>query len=405
MTEDIFVKLDELSRFSGSRFGTEATRALLDALGSPDDALKIIHVAGTNGKGSVCTYLSAAFAAAGISCGTYLSPAVFKRTEQYLLDGIPCDENKLRSVLREVSDVADELSPTPSAFERETAAAFLLFYRENMEYAVVECGLGGLMDSTNAVNKKEFALISSTGLEHCDVLGDTIEEICAHKAGIIKNCPAIISYFQPGEALEFFSGFTATFSGEGLKLTSSSAESQNFSYDGEDYTIRMAGIAQCYNASVAIDCLRAIGVPMYAIKEGLSVAKISGRCDIREKNGKIYILDGAHNPEAFSPLKELLEREFYDKSITVIFGCLSDKDIEGNVMAIRGVARDFIAVRPDSHRAADFDKISGALRKHCARVSDAECVSDALSKAEGDVVVVCGSFTLLSEADLWMKRE
>ncbi|MCD8201290.1 MAG: hypothetical protein LUD47_04395 [Clostridia bacterium] len=404
MAEDIFEKLDEMSRGSAWRFGTEAERILLDALGSPDEGLKIIHIAGTNGKGSVCAYLTAALTAAGMSCGTYTSPAVFGRCEQYLMCGVPCAERLLKRILSEVYGVAETLDPRPSAFEIETAAAFLLFYRENMEWAVVECGLGGLLDATNAATRKEFALITSIGLEHTEILGGTIPEICAHKAGIIRNCPAIISCDQPKEALEYFSGYTSVFSGDGLEFLSRDGGGQRFSYDGEEYSVRMPGREQCFDACLAVDCLRAMHVPMYAIKEGLSVAKIPGRCDIRRAGEKTYILDGAHNVPAFGPLKELLKTEFGGHRTSMIFGCLSDKDLDGVTKEICGLAEEYIAVRPQSDRAQSLDTIAEALRKNCGQALEAGSVSEALAEARGEVVVVCGTFTILKEAEEWIKN-
>ena len=167
----------------GMRFGLERTRALLDKLGSPDKELKVIHVAGSNGKGSVCEYLTQILLSAGFKTGTFTSPEVFSFEEQYRVNG-KSSAGLTEKYLGEVNAAADKMEDKPTAFERQTAAAFLYFFREGCEYAVIECGLGGLTDATNAICGKAMAVITSVSLEHTAVLGNTLTEIARHKAAV-----------------------------------------------------------------------------------------------------------------------------------------------------------------------------------------------------------------------------
>lgn len=400
--ENIIEMLTDMQKVKGSCYGTERCRRLLDALGSPDDGLKIVHVAASNGKGSICEYISCILRADGGKTGTFTSPAVFDYSEQFKIDGKNADINKLKRALNIAYSAACALDGMPSAFEIETAAALYLFYSEGCEYAVLECGLGGLNDATNAINKKEAAVIGSVSLEHTAVLGGTIREICAQKAGIIKNCPAVITCLQSAEGMEYFGDITPSFSGEGLQVFSSDENGQTFSYDGETYSIRMHGREQCYNAALAVDCCRILRVQPYAIREGLAVAKLCGRVEVITKNNKIYVLDGAHNPSAFSPLVQYLNAQNDDK--TIIYGCLSDKDAQSSAQILSGCARNFIAVVPQSYRAMDGEKIYGALEEHCGKVGRAESVSAALEQSKTKITAVCGSFTLLAEAKKWIEK-
>lgn len=395
---DIFEKIDNLSG-GGMIFGTERTRALLDNLGAPDDKLKIIHIAGTNGKGSIAQYITQILIAAGKRTGTFTSPAAIDYFEQFAIDGEPIKEEKLAQYFTEAFDLGRDCT----AFEVQAAGALYAFYNEGCEYAVVECGLGGLNDATNAINKKELAVISSIGLEHTQVLGDTITEICEQKAGIIKNCPAVINPLQPEEAVRYFKNLDVIFADKPLEIIESKEDFQRFKYDGDEYAIRMGGNAQVFNAVAAIESARLLGFDTTTIRTGLKRAFLAGRLQFIKAKGNTYIVDGAHNPQSFGPLAAALGN--YDgQKITIIFGCLSDKDIDKNLQALKGPSRHIIAVQPDSKRAMNSEKITAACKKYFDSVETKQNVSRALEKSVG-TVVVCGSFTLVKEAINWIEKE
>lgn len=394
---DVFEKTDNLNG-GNMKFGTERTRAVLDRLGSPDEGLKIIHIAGTNGKGSVAEYLTRILIAAGHRTGTFTSPAVLDFFEQFRVDGQPISRAKLEKYFSRALQAADNCTP----FEVQTAAALSAFFEEGCEYAVVECGLGGLLDATNAIRKKELAVITSIGLEHTAILGDTIEKICAHKSGIIRNCPAVVSAYQPKEALSFFKGKGVIFADKPLKILESGFRGQRFLYGGKEFSIKMAGFAQVYNAATAIEAARVLKIDEKAILNGISTAYLAGRLQFFSAGGNEYIVDGCHNPSGFAPLADLI-KNYSSSEVTLIFGCLADKDIDKNLCALQGLAARIIAVRPPSSRAMDIDKIYSACKKYFRSVEIENNISGALEKSNGKVVV-CGSFTLVKEAVKWIEK-
>ncbi|MCH5164059.1 MAG: hypothetical protein J1F36_03495 [Clostridiales bacterium] len=394
---DIFQKIDKLCG-GGMVFGTERTRALLDKLGSPDDRLKIVHIAGTNGKGSIARYITEILIAAGKKVGTFTSPAVVDYFEQFAINGEPIS----KEVLSDYFTCAYEKGRDCTAFEVQTAGALYAFYKEGCQYAVVECGLGGKTDSTNAIRKKELAVISSIGLEHTHILGDTIAKICEQKAGIINNCPVVVNAYQPKEALEFFEKMGAVFADKRLEVLESSPYRQRFLYDGVEYSICQAGKAQLYNAATAICAAKLLGLAVKDIQAGLKKANLPGRLQFIEAKGNTYIVDGAHNPACFNELALTL-KELNAKDVTMIFGCLSDKDIDANLQAVKGLISRVIAVKPTSQRAMDIEKITTTCSKYFDTVA-IDSVSRALEKSTG-TVVVCGSFTLVKEALQWIGKE
>lgn len=389
-------------RERGIRFGTGRTRALLDALGSPDEKLRIIHVAGTNGKGSVCAYLTHILLAAGKKVGTYVTPEVFAFEEQFLIDGSPF--RNCEKYLALANEAADGMADSPTAYERQTAAAFLMFADEGCKYAVIECCMGGLLDTTNAVNKKELAVITSISLEHTAYLGDTLEKIARHKAGIIKNCPSVISRCVPDEVRGTFYELGAVLAARPEEIVECE-NGTHFSCEGNRYFTKMLGCKQPYNAAAAISAAKILGLSQPAIERGIAQAGLCGRLQIISARGREYILDGAHNPESFIPLVSLLKGRYGGARRTIIYGCLGDKDIRAVLSELKGCAEEIIAVSPQNYRAMEYDKILDACRDEFADARGAHSVSGALDIAEGGVVAVCGTFTILKEAKEWIDRE
>ncbi len=388
----------------GIRFGTETTRALLKNLNSPQKNLKIVHVAGTNGKGSVCEYISRILVAAGKKTGTFSSPAVYDYCEQFKINCVPMQREKVESYLSCALEAANELDAT--GFEVETAAALYAFYKEGCEYAVVECGMGGKGDATNVLDEKEVAILTSVGLEHTAFLGKTLKEICLNKAAIIKNCPAIVNAYQPEEVKNVLCGMPVKFTDIPKNIVSCGLEGQTFEYGGKSYQTKMSGFLQPYNAACAIEAARVLKISENAIYQGIKCAYLCGRLEVLRSFGKTYILDGAHNPAGFEPLNALLKEGVLKGGVAVVFGCLSDKDVDGNVKPLSSLAQKIIAVRPDNPRGMDITKIYAACRRYFEDAEEAESVSVALKKASeaAENVVVCGSFTILSEAKEWIEK-
>lgn len=373
-----------------TEFSTAPARAILDALGSPDNKLKIIHIAGTNGKGSTAEFFTEILVAAGKRTGTFTSPEVYSFYDQFRIDGkeLSCETfEKYKSQAASFADGASE-------FEINTAAAISAFAGEGCEYAVIECGMGGLCDATNAINKKELAVIASVSLEHTAYLGKTVEEICAQKAGIIKNCPAIINAHQSKQAREFFKNYKFADKIDGIF-------DGGFVYGGKKFALSADGCLQPHNAACAIEGARILGLDERAIYAGIKNCKPRGRLEKFKINGREYVLDGAHNPAAFRPLQEYLLSRGCKR--TVIFGCLNDKDIDGNLAHI--IANEIIAVACPSPRTRTVEDIFAHCKKQFGkRARKAESVTEALDIADGEIVAVCGSFTLLKEALEWIEK-
>ena len=387
----------------GSKYGLQRTRALLDAFGNPDKKLKIVHIAGSNGKGSIAAFITGILMAAGHKVGTFTSPEVYSYEEQFLFNG-KSQADFIKYFLSEVYSAAMEREDRPTAFEIQTAAALAAFAAAGCDYAVVECGLGGRDDSTNAISQKSLAVLSSVSLEHTAILGDTIEEICENKAGIIKNCPVVISALQSDAGRRCLSRYTADFAGDGLEIISRSLQGQKFRYKGVEYFIRMLGDAQCYNAAVAIEAAKLLNIGKCSISAGLALTTLSGRCEVIGKGEKTYILDGAHNPSAFSPLLDVLGGIGGEK--TLIFSCLSDKDVEKAANLLSPVFKQIIIIPSQSHRAMEVRRILAAFSAQMAegKTEYIQSASEALEKAEGSVVAICGSFTILKEAKQWIEK-
>lgn len=388
----------------GIKTGTERTRAMLNALNNPDEALKIIHVAGTNGKGSVTEYVTQILLAAGKTAGTFQSPAVYNYFEQFRINGNPIGEEELEKAFKEVISLAEKFDAT--GFEAETAGALLAFKNAGAEYAVIECGMGGRDDATNAVSKKELAVITSIGLEHTAYLGNTTEEICARKAGIIKDCPAVVSALQTDEVKAYFGGKGAIFADKPLRVIKSSLNGQTFIYGGYGFFTQMAGNVQPYNAACAIEAARLLKISETAIYQGVKAAKLPARAEVIRKNGTIYLLDGAHNPPALKQLATLIKQRFAPMVTAIVFGCLSDKDVDGGVKALEGASAKIIAVHPDNSRGMDIEKINSACKKYFKNAVTAADIPAAMQQtADFKSVVICGSFTILSEAKRWIEKE
>ena len=384
----------------GSKFGTERAEELLHRLGDPDNKLKIIHVAGSNGKGSFCAYMTSILVCAGKRVGAFTSPAVYSYEQCFCMDGAPPPKALLLKYLAAASQAAEGMDDHPSQFELEVCAALAMFAGEGCEYCVLECGLGGLYDATNAIMHKEVAVITSISLEHTDVLGDNLTDIYRHKAGIIKNCPVVVPSTICDEAVYYLAARGAVFSGQDMVVTGRYVDGQTFTYGGKNYSIRMHGDEQAFNACLAIDCAHILGIPDGAILRGLQSAYIGGRVEIIECPGALYILDGAHNPAAFSPLVQTLS--YIDGTKTLVFTCLADKDVEANAAILGHLFDEILIVPAPDGRAMDINAIASAFALYNANVRICADIPAAMGMAGCHVVAVCGSFTLLKEAKKWI---
>lgn len=384
------------------KYGIERCVQLLKLCGNPDKKLKIIHIAGTNGKGSTAQYITSVLVAAGKKVGTFTSPWVFCREEQFCINSTPLTNDKLNDYFAQVCSLAETIEDKPSPFEVDTATALYAFYNEGCEYAVVECGLGGRDDATNAIAQKEVAVFTTISKEHTAELGNTVLEICNAKSGIIKNCPTVVCGYQTDEVISFFSQFNPIIAGKGLTDIKSCNNCQTFLYGGKQYKINMHGKAQAYNAATAIEVCRLLGISESAIESGISLAKLDGRIEFLQVGKRRYILDGGHNPGAAQVLSDVLNNIHGEKLL--VFGCLSDKDVQTVANTLAPHFKKAILFIPSSVRAMDIQKIENAFKGKVEYIT-AKDINDALKKADCNLVVVCGSFTFIKEAKSWIGKQ
>ena len=415
----------------GSDYGLERERELLDILGSPDREYPIVHIAGTNGKGSVSAMLTAVLVAAGYRVGTYNSPAVLRYNERFRLDGEPLSDDKVAEYMTVVRDAAEEERRrresvaagekgarkfNPTAFEQETALALVAFAREKCDVAVLETGLGGRWDATNAVHEKTLAVITKIGLDHCALLGDTLEEIAGEKAAIIRD--AAVTCPQDSAAADVIYPLVQRVSGV-PRLIVRTPSGQRFEYRGEEFETGLVGDHQLVNAALVIEAASALrekgfDIPQAALKAGLKRAVWHARFevlsernhtnspyDIEIPHGKTLVLDGAHNPQGADALADALRDVFPGARIAAVVGVLADKNFEGVMRRVLPLAERAYAVTPDSPRALPAEKLkecaeraAGLPVEVCGGVR--EGVTRALA-SEAEVTVVFGSLTLFHE--------
>lgn len=401
--------VQNLEKF-GSVFGLDTVRLLLNRLGDPQKSIKFIHIAGTNGKGSTSCFITNILIESGYKVGTFNSPSVFRYNERFLIDGSPiCDTD----VAKYISAVADEREKmkseglnAPTAFEVEFAAAMLCFKEKQCDFAVLECGLGGRLDATNAIDKKEVAIITSISFDHTAVLGNTLGAIAAEKAAIVKDCP-LVTYRQCDEVMKVFEKADDLRVCPQSKLISSDKDRQIFSYRGETFELKQLGKYQLDNCSAAIEGALTLierghgKITWDTIKRGVSKSVWKGRLQKIEKKGKTFLLDGAHNPDGAKTLADELSSHFSDMKKCFVFGMFADKDIDGVLKNIGGLADMFIAVKPPSKRGLDEKITLEKCLQYATLSSSAPSIEEAITAALNgacELIVVCGSLSILNNA-------
>ena len=380
------------------RFGLERMERALDALGRPDRTYPILHVGGTNGKGSTCAMAAAALAAAGHRVGLYTSPHLQRFEERIQVQGAPIPEETLGSLVEEVRRACPWHDAAPSGerltyFEFATLVGLLHFARAGVGAAVVEVGLGGRLDATNAVLPRATA-IARVGLDHTQLLGDTVESIAREKAGILKaGVPAVVHGQQPPGALAVLRAEAAR-RGAPLRIAP------------PDYTgaIALRGPHQRANAALAAEALALLDraglpVPPAAVAEGIATARWPGR--LEDVGG--VLLDGAHNVDGAAALAAALPTLYPGRPVELVFGVLADKDHAGMLAALATVVRCFHLVAPSSPRArppAELRRLAeasgAAAHEHGSLPEALACARRAA--ADGAIACVAGSLYLVGEA-------
>lgn len=368
MNEENEKYLEKL-RLIGSRFGTDCEKELLSLLGNPQDKLRFIHVAGTNGKGSFCSMMSSVLQKQGYKVGLYTSPYIVVFNDRIRVNGLPIAEDDINDLFLRVRQKADTMKTPPSSFDFITAAAFLWFYETKCDIVVLEVGLGGRYDSTNVIKNSLLSVITGIAFDHTEILGDTIEKIAWEKAGIIKeNCPALYGGNDEkalnvikNECEEKHSELTVK-NPDSLKILSTTLDGTEFEFDGKEYFIRLLGLYQPANAATvlaAIDVLRKHGfeISETAVKDGLASAVWQARFE-KIADEPVVLYDGGHNPQGVRAAVESVRAYFGDKKINLLVGILADKAHGEMAEELAKIADRVICIAPPSPRALPAEALA-----------------------------------------------
>lgn len=392
MIEREAIEYIENQGWSETRLGLDRTRTLLAALGNPQEKLRFVHVAGSNGKGSTCAMLDSILRCAGYRTGLYTSPYIEHFNERMRVNGEDIPAAELARITERVKSIAESMDDHPSQFELVTAIAMQYFYERRCDIVVLEVGMGGTLDSTNVIPAPEVAVITNIGLEHTEYLGSTITEIAAAKAGIIKpGCSAVcydgdLSATAVVEKVCHSCGVNlhrADFAQ--LEAITETLDGQRFRYRGEEHTISLLGDHQLKNAAVVLETVDALSerdwdIPAQSVERGLREAKWPARLEVLGRT-PLFVLDGGHNPQCAAALAESLRRLLPGKKSVFVMGVLADKDYAAMVDAVLPLAGRFVCVTPNSARALPAGDLCEFLRSRGAAAEACGSVDEGLLKA------------------------
>jgi dihydrofolate synthase/folylpolyglutamate synthase len=431
----------------GVNLGLERIDRLLKDLGNPQDRVPIIHVAGTNGKGSVCAYLSSILTEAGYKVGRYISPHLVDWTERICINDRPISTETLAEIILDIQQAIDPAVESPTQFEVITAAAWLYFARSQVDIAVVEVGLGGRLDATNVCPKPLVTIITSISREHWQTLGPTVADIAREKAGILKaNCPAVIGLLPPDakqvvsdrasslncptvwiepakEGRRQFSGGSSQEAVLRRQETVVGANAHSLleesarlvKYQDIEYPLPLLGDVQLINSAIAIASIQLLQqrgwqIPLAAIQTGMKKTRWLGRLQWTSWEDKNLLIDGAHNTAAAQSLRQYIDT--LDRPVIWVMGILSTKDHADIFQALlRSGDRLYLVPVPD-HSTADPETLAQIASQVCPNLDDCRTFSElfialkhafkvkdeddcTMSNEANPIVVLCGSLYLL----------
>ena len=420
------VYLDEMSKY-GSVLGLDTIRGLLRELGNPQDDLKFIHIAGTNGKGSVLAYTSMVLSEAGYRIGRYVSPTVVSYLERIQVDAKWISEEKFAELTERVRNAIARLETAgedlPTVFEIETAIAFLYFKEMKCNLVVLEAGLGGELDATNIIRNTVCAVFASISRDHLGLLGNTLAEIAENKAGIIKSGCAVVSARQKDSVSSILRSRAEKYGCNYVQAEPELAEVEKEDYHGIYFSYKefrslhtvMAGKNQIGNAAAALEVIRTLRqtgykIPGDAVKRGMERTQWPGRFSCIGED-PVFILDGAHNEDAALKLRESVEVYFPGRRLIGIMGVFKDKEYEKIVQTMGPLMSVIYAVDlPDEKRGLPSEKLAEVLEKYCPcvkrpdiserqRAVDCAVRAALLEAGKEDVIMAFGSLSYLQ----WVK--
>ncbi len=397
--------------------GIDRIKILLERLGNPEKSLRCIHVAGTNGKGTVCSFLASVLKTAGYKTGLYTSPYIVDFRERIRVDGEMISEEELENVTLAVKNEIEKLRSEDiiiTEFEAVTAAAFLYYKNMGCDFVVLETGLGGRFDATNVIERPIASVIVSISLDHVNILGNTISDIAYEKCGIIKNgCPVVTNSAQPSDAFkmikeqsEMRNSALSVADIDAIRVLDESIKGSDIFYGGRSVFVPFPGKHQrenCITALTVIDLLKEQGIAISekAIREGIAKTRNPARCEVVSEK-PLVILDGCHNEDSAKALCSVFEKHLKGKKITAIMGMMADKDISKVLMLLLPYFDSVLTVTPSNPRAIQASELAERIRILGTDVKSFENAEDAYKYAvnnmsEDEVLIVCGSLYLCSD--------
>ena len=394
--------------------GLDRVRTLCRALGDPQDSLKFIHVAGTNGKGSFCSMLDSVLRAEGYRVGLFTSPYIMEFGERMRVDGETISENELCDLVERVKPIADSMEDKPTEFELITALAFLYFAEKRCDYVVLECGLGGRLDATNIIKTPILSVITGIALDHTAILGDTHEKIAAEKAGIIREGVPTLWCGSHEGAEKVIKEKCESVGSDFIKIDRSATVINEMTLEGTVFDfgehkgihIPLLGSYQPMNASnvlCAIDVLRSMGIEISdeAIKNGLASVVWYARFEIINKE-PLVIADGGHNPEGIDGAVASV-KQYFTERVGIVTGVMADKDYKYMASRIYEVAERVFCLTPDNPRALpaeDYAKVFddlGVNATPCKSVEEAVDSAMKWAREKCKPIVCLGSLYMYGE--------
>lgn len=396
--------------------GLDSIRALCGKLGNPQQDLRFVHIAGTNGKGSVSAYLASVLKRGGYRVGRYLSPVLFEYRERIQINDRPISGKALCEGMELIKNACEEMQKEgkahPTPFEMETALGFWYFQKKRCDIVILETGMGGLLDATNVVENTCAAVLTSISMDHMSYLGGTLTEIAAQKAGILKPGCDVITMEQESQVMKVLSEKAAEMAcpfhivdSTALSHVRYGLEKQKFAYRGVKYEISLAGRCQIDNAAAALETLEVLrekGFPVSEekVREGMAETRWPGRFTIIGRK-PYFIVDGAHNADAAEKLAESLKEYFPGRRMLYIMGVLKDKEYGKVIEQTHFLADQIITVTPpDNARALPAYLLAQEAAKVHPNVTAADSLEEAVEMSyllagKEDVIVAFGSLSFL----------
>ncbi|WP_102049176.1 bifunctional folylpolyglutamate synthase/dihydrofolate synthase [Pygmaiobacter massiliensis] len=402
--------------WQGSRLGLERTRELLKRLGDPQDKLRFVHIAGTNGKGSTAAMVASVLTSAGYCTGLNTSPSLYRFNERMQVNGTPITDEEVAQLTLQLRTAAEGMEAPPTEFELVTALSFLYFAYRKCDIVVLEVGMGGRLDSTNVVRTTEVAVITTIGLDHTEMLGDTVEKIAQEKAGIIKPGCAVVVSGQQQSVLDVVAKVASEAAAEmtvadpeELHYLQGDITGQQFDYRQlKHLRLPLVGAHQRLNAATALATVKALQVKGWniteeSIRQGLAATVWPGRFELLSTE-PVFIVDGGHNPQCAETVAATLRELYGEKKIIFLMGLLADKDFNGVVDAVAPLAKCFYTVQPGSPRALTAEQLRAKLSaaypgipaESCGSVTQGIAAAKAAAGAD-DVICAFGSLYMLGE--------